>query len=399
MDSVETSGVADSDRCECLPRANYGKYPGLAHGAENLVIVGDSRLAIQQSLGVIACRKDSLITLLNRHREIVAKLKSVRYLHVVREYNAAASLLAGEALESNVSKVSILFHALEQFRSFLYHFISSCNATDRKTEVKELNRTQERIYEPSSDNVKVENTGSGTFVQILDGKTRRIHAMDSDILLQCKPFVDVAHQERAEVSATTRSQTKTKKKRVHFEDEVSGLTTTAEATEAATEHSETQVRNEPTADDIDPVTVQEERRRRIAQTQDEELGWSNLKAVLRCETTTMTYKEAREAWKWVDNFALLSNNVLYSRRKVEENLPGMSLRLVVPTTMIQERVKHDYYWIGLYVDVEKHVKSCLVCSSSNSPGNVLAERSFQVVSIDFVISLPRSRRGNTALLL
>ncbi|OWY96947.1 reverse transcriptase, partial [Phytophthora megakarya] len=72
-----------------------------------------------------------------------------------------------------------------------------------------------------------------------------------------------------------------------------------------------------------------------------------------------------------------------------------------------QRVKHDYYWIGLYADVEKHVKSCLDCGSSKSlpqlkgysPRNVLAERPFQVVSMDFVIPLPRSRRGNTALLL
>ncbi|OWY93644.1 LOW QUALITY PROTEIN: reverse transcriptase [Phytophthora megakarya] len=34
-----------------------------------------------------------------------------------------------------------------------------------------------------------------------------------------------------------------------------------------------------------------------------------------------------------------------------------------------------------------------------SPGNVLAERPFQVVSMDFVIPLPKSRRGNTTLLL
>ncbi|GMF24493.1 unnamed protein product [Phytophthora fragariaefolia] len=71
------------------------------------------------------------------------------------------------------------------------------------------------------------------------------------------------------------------------------------------------------------------------------------------------------------------------------------------------RVKADYYWIGLYADVEKHVRSCPDCSSSKSrpqlrgysPGNILAERSLQIVSMDFVIPLPKSRRGNTALLL
>ncbi|OWZ00670.1 hypothetical protein PHMEG_00028090 [Phytophthora megakarya] len=296
---------------------NHGVIAALGHGAEDLVNVGDSRLAIQQSLGVLACRMDSLMTLLNRHRELVAKLKSVRYLHVVREYNAAADSLAGEALESKVSKVVLNDHS--------------------KPELKELNRIQEMIYEP-------------------------------DILLQRKPFVDFGHQERAEVSAITRSQTKTKKKRVHFEDQVPERTTNTEATEAVNENSETQ--------------VQEERSRRIAKAQDEELRWSNLKAVLRGETTAMTYNEARDTWKWADNFVLSSDNVLYytgvSRRKVDENQPEISLRLVVPTIMIQEvlhnchdsiegghqgvvrsyhRVKHDYYWIGLYADVEKHVKS------------------------------------------
>ncbi|KAE9183630.1 hypothetical protein PF005_g22012 [Phytophthora fragariae] len=71
------------------------------------------------------------------------------------------------------------------------------------------------------------------------------------------------------------------------------------------------------------------------------------------------------------------------------------------------RVKADYYWIGLFADVEKHVRSCPDCSSSKSrphlrgysPGNILAERPFQMVSMDFVIPLPKTRRGNTALLL
>ncbi|OWY92291.1 LOW QUALITY PROTEIN: reverse transcriptase [Phytophthora megakarya] len=142
----------------------------------------------------------------------------------------------------------------------------------------------------------------------------------------------------------------------------------------------------------------------------------------------MSYKEARDTWKWSDKCVLSSDNILYyvgpTRRKAEDNQPELSLRLVVPTTMTQQvlqnchdsiegghqgvvRVKHDYYWIGLYADVENHVKSCLDCSSSKSapqlegysPGNVLAERPFQVVSMDFVIPLPKSRRGNTALLL
>ncbi|GMF47904.1 unnamed protein product [Phytophthora fragariaefolia] len=71
------------------------------------------------------------------------------------------------------------------------------------------------------------------------------------------------------------------------------------------------------------------------------------------------------------------------------------------------RVKVDYYWIGLYADVVKHVQSCEDCSTSKSkphlkgysPGNVMSDRPFHVVSMEFVIPLPRTRRGNIALLL
>ncbi|KAG2759506.1 hypothetical protein Pcac1_g28478 [Phytophthora cactorum] len=146
----------------------------------------------------------------------------------------------------------------------------------------------------------------------------------------------------------------------------------------------------------------------------------------------LSYKEARDAWKYADRFVLSEDGVLHylglSRRYDHEWQEETKLRLVVPTTMIQEvlqnshdslegghqgvvrtfqRVKSDYYWTGLYADVEKHVKSCPDCSSSKSrpqlrgfsPDNVLAERPFQIVSMDFVIPLPKTRRGNTALLL
>ncbi|OWZ10622.1 hypothetical protein PHMEG_00016502 [Phytophthora megakarya] len=272
---------------------NQEVIAALEYGAEDFVIAGDSRLAIQQSLGVIACRKYSLMTFLNRYRERMANFKSVRYLHVVREYNAATDSLA----------------------------------------VKHWSRRSLR-YNSKSD------------------------------------------QDQEE--------------KVYFEDEVPEGTTTVEATEAAIENLEMQVQR-PKAED-------------------EELRWSNPKAILRGEATAMTYKEAREVWKWADNFVPSSDNVLYctsvGRRKVDGNLPEMSLRLVVPSTTIEEvlhnchdsiegghqgvvrsyqRVKHDCYWIGLYADVEKHVKSCLDCSSSKSlpqlkgysPGNALTERPFQ----------------------
>ncbi|KAG3143593.1 hypothetical protein PC128_g24559 [Phytophthora cactorum] len=65
---------------------NVTEYTGMSQGVkaaidnniDELIIVGDSRLAIQQSLGVIACRKETLQTQLNNHKELTAKLRSVR---------------------------------------------------------------------------------------------------------------------------------------------------------------------------------------------------------------------------------------------------------------------------------------------------------------------------------
>ncbi|KAG3072492.1 hypothetical protein PI124_g23383 [Phytophthora idaei] len=51
---------------------NNGVKAAIGHSAEDLVIVGDSRLTIKQSLGVIACRKESLLTLPNIHKKLTA---------------------------------------------------------------------------------------------------------------------------------------------------------------------------------------------------------------------------------------------------------------------------------------------------------------------------------------
>ena len=185
----------------------------------------------------------------------------------------------------------------------------------------------------------------------------------------------------------------------------------------------------PKADDIDPLMVQAERRERISTAQNEETKWADLKKFFRGEFGELTHKEINNAGKVADRFVLSEDGVLYyegrRREKKELLVRDLRLRLVVPTTLINiillnchdsiegghqgivrtyHRVKADYYWIGLYADVVKHVQACEDCSTSKSkpqlkgysPGNVISERPFQVVSMDFVIPLPQTRRGNTA---
>ncbi|GMF36297.1 unnamed protein product [Phytophthora fragariaefolia] len=250
------------------------------------------------------------------------------------------------------------------------------------------------------------------------------------------------------ITAITRQQTQAAKKRVRFADthdeDSEALPMEPEPpdrpNDATTESSHVEngeifpgaTERPPSAEDVDPLEVQEERRRRVGRAQDDELRWANLKLVLKGESSSLGYKAAREAWKMADRFVLSDDGLLYflgeNRQWGKERMNETVLRLVVPTTMVQEvlqschdsleggqqgivrtfhRVKADYYWIGLYAHVERHVRSCPDCSSSKnrpqlrgySPGNILAERPLQIVSMDFVIPLPKSRRGNTGLLL
>ncbi|OWY99268.1 hypothetical protein PHMEG_00029757, partial [Phytophthora megakarya] len=114
---------------------NNGVRAALELGADNLVVVGDSRLAIQQSLGVIACRKETLTAQLNYHKEVTSKIKSVKYLHILREFTAPADSLATEALESKTSKV-----VLDE---------------NRKLELVGLNRIREVIYDSSQPRIEI----------------------------------------------------------------------------------------------------------------------------------------------------------------------------------------------------------------------------------------------------
>ncbi|GMF33568.1 unnamed protein product [Phytophthora fragariaefolia] len=67
----------------------------------------------------------------------------------------------------------------------------------------------------------------------------------------------------------------------------------------------------PSAEEVDPLEVQEERRRRVGRAQDEELRWANLKLVLKGESSSLGYKTAREAWKLANQFVLSDDGLLY----------------------------------------------------------------------------------------
>ncbi|KAE8882239.1 hypothetical protein PF002_g10217 [Phytophthora fragariae] len=372
---------------------NNGVKAALERGVTDLIIVGDCRLAIQQSTEVIACRKETLQVELARHKQMTEQLSSVRYLHVVRHYNAAADSLATEALEDNADRVIL--------------------SGERKADLKTLNRTPEILYAE----VKTDSAEAKAKVTVMTrNQKRRVHfeeemksELDDEPRITSLPGADTEDTEFESPRVPSRIR------RVEGQAQV-----------------EVDENRTPDVADIDPAVVQAERRRRISNAQDEELRWADLKAFLRGELDGLTHRRDQNASKVADNFVLSEDGLLYyqgqKRHRAELDSADLALRLVVPTTLIDEvlhschnaiegghqgivrtfyRVRAEFYWVGLYADVAKHVQACEDCSTSKSkpqlkgysPGNVASEFPFQMVSMDFVIPLPKTQRGNTALLL
>ncbi|GMF23359.1 unnamed protein product [Phytophthora fragariaefolia] len=105
-------------------------------------------------------------------------------------------------------------------------------------------------------------------------------------------------------------------------------------------HTELSEARTPVASDIDPLVVQAERRQRISKAHDEELRWADLKAYLKGESTQLSHRRVHNAGKVADEFVLSEDGLLYRqnnvRRPEELGELGLTLRLVAPTTMIDE---------------------------------------------------------------
>ncbi|GMF52143.1 unnamed protein product [Phytophthora fragariaefolia] len=263
---------------------NNGVVAALQCGVSDLIIVGDSWLAIQHSMGVIACKKDALQVELARHKVLTKKLNSVRYLHVVRLYNSAADSMATEALEAKAGRVVL--------------------SLERKAELKALNKIPEMLY--TRENSADIRRNSATI--------RKQSAENS-----------AERTEEPKVTATT----------PEFEGAQSQVSN--DTAELLTELSEART---PAASDIDPLVVQAECRQRISKAQDEEFRWADLKAYLKGEFTQLSHRRVHNAGKVADEFVLSEDGLLYRQNKVRrpEELGelDLTLRLVVPTTLIDE---------------------------------------------------------------
>lgn len=88
------------------------------------------------------------------------------------------------------------------------------------------------------------------------------------------------------------------------------------------------------------------------------------------------------------------------------HLPPMAAHCGIGKTL--ERLKRFFYWPGITVDVRNTIKECETCSETKAPNITLrppmgqqmsSERPFQFIYSDLLGPYPRSRKGNTYILV
>ena len=421
----------------------YGMLQGLRVALElnisELVVVGDSRIAIQQVLEYIDCHKPHLQLLLAKAQELKASFAKAQFLHVKREYNSAADYIATKTLRQGYS--------------------APIDDADELEQLRQLNRLPERILPreaPPSRQVAVTAEGVTLMVQsrglssVFDRAvassmpstlSRGGGDFKSDFQSQPAPQNPVVSMDS--VYVTTRSaavaqnsdvpeqsvpveQTTSQPNAAHARRESSkrrrgqerqrsqqGVQTRAALMESVPEGSETQ-----------------ERMRRIAVHQDADSALLRLKRYLKGDFATFSQEEMETCKKDSTPYVLKDDVLFYTSYlpRHRGSQPELTLRLVVPSDLVQDllrmahsefqgahqgimrsydRLRTEFYWRNMFSDVERYVKNCEDCSTckgkpmnpGTSPGNIVAEYPFHVVSMDFVGPFPESNNGNKWLLL
>ncbi|KAE9294553.1 hypothetical protein PR003_g24231 [Phytophthora rubi] len=347
----------------------YGLLKGLTLASEreiqDLVVVGDSRIVIQQVQGLINCNQPNLQRRLSEVGIPKERFTSMRLVHVKREYNQAADYLTSKTLALGTSW-----------------------QTEDPEELKQLVKIHEKLMKP---------------LVIVDENTQ-----------------DVSPQEGLPVETPTG---------IRPGPESAPLSTAARIMVAVT-RSRTQEQPEQ-GEPVGPLEYQAERWRRIKAHQECDDQLMEIKKFLKGDLDSFSRGQIRRISKQAELYALDVRDVLYRLSRSTKDRPrDMSdeLRLVVPEslrpdllhythedfhgghqgiTRTHEKLRSEFYWPGMYADVEAFVKECVDCTSGKgrppnpgpSPGNIEPRYPFEVVSMDFVTHLPKSERGNTFLLL
>ncbi|DAZ99418.1 TPA: hypothetical protein N0F65_004051 [Lagenidium giganteum] len=384
-----------------------GAFLGLelaaAQGVKHVILCGDSNLVIRQLRGDMACNTPALKVLKMRVEQLFTRFSSIQFLHMKREFNQPADLLAGQAMQRGQGLGAL--------------------AQDIVSDLVTLNRLPEIL------DVLVGEDASGdeTSPDCVRLDASKEISPDASVNREISPDSGANRKISAsQVMSVTRSGRDTTVSDIESPD----IETPDKISQdfQAGDGNGTWVQR-----DNGPLDLVEERWRRIRVAQDEELWICTMKRFLRGDFEDLTEEQLRDCKKTSDSFLIDQRDCLNyigaeRRGQSEDSADSLQIRVVVPTTLQQDllhhyhatlesghqgivrtfaRLRQHFYWRGMYQSCYRFVTSCLDCETAKgrpnllipSPGNLVAVYPFQIIAMDFIPSLPESYRGNTELLL
>ncbi|OWZ17380.1 LOW QUALITY PROTEIN: reverse transcriptase [Phytophthora megakarya] len=342
-----------------------GLAMALERGIQDIVVVGDSRIVIQQVQGLINCNKPNLQRRLAEYETLTKRFQT---FNQAADYLTSKTLLQGESwtVQDDLEKRHL--EVVSKIREQL---------------VKPSEGTDTRVH--SGD--PIQDSGEE------DGHSRTRHGPGPE----CAPLSSAARV----MAVLTRSR--------------------------AQEVDDDEVDVVPP---MGPLEFQAERWRRIKVHQESDEYLAEIRAFLNDDLNRFSSTRLKKISKIADLFVLDDQGVLYRLPHSVRGRPRDAvdnLRLVVPSSLREDMLNHahedfqgghqgitrtheklrtEFYWPGMYSDVQHFVKECVDCASGKgdppsagpSPGNIEPRYPFEAVSMDFVTHMPESSRGNTFLL-
>ena len=365
---------------------NESEYHGLIQtltmarqlGIEELLVFGDSRIALHQVTGLLRCHKSNLELLLNQVKTLQLQFRSIQFFHVFRHFNQSADYMATKTLKIQADVVEV--------------------AVEEQKKISGINRLPELLYSKEC------LTQSKCISAILFAMRKRSRENDDN---------GGNSKKRRTRSSNNQSE--------HVQVE-------AEIRQEIPEDANHSAPSSLSLSDVDPSLAQVERLKRIAIAQNDELWMKELKGFILGRAEDFDHDRIKKLAKMAELFVLDRYEVLYYHPSHVMSANG-PMRLVVPigmrkdilrtyhdelaagahsgVTKTYEKIKRFYYWRGMYADIEAYILTCSDCCSAKgkprfagkSPGNIVPTRPMQVVSMDFIIPLPETHDGNTAILI
>ncbi|OWZ03353.1 reverse transcriptase [Phytophthora megakarya] len=326
----------------------FGLLKGLAmaleRGIRDILVVGDSRIVIQQVQGRINCNQPNLQRRLAECETLKERFQTVRLVHMKREFNQAADYMTSKTLVQGESW--------------------TVQGDLEKRHLEVVSKIRDQLVKPSES---TDTRGhSGDPIPSYKTLVKKMAIQKRDIVLALNVPLYLLPPE-----SWLYSQDRELKKL---------------------------------------MTI---KRIKVHQESDEYLA--EIRAFLNDDLDRFSSTRLKKISRVADLFVLDDRGVLYRLSHSSRVYSGKTCCITHEDfqgghqgiTRTHEKLRTEFYWPGMYADVQHFVKECVDCAMGKgappnagpSPGNIEPRCPFEAVSMDFVTHMPESARGNTFLLL